>query len=141
MKINRVPKLIFLFCLICFLACNSAKQNSNSSPSATVKEMIQLQKDKNFEGYVEYLAVDDKVKEKENWKVGLINFIRKSDEISSTINGNIVTFEILNETIDPSNPNIATVLTKVTYDNSEPFELEYPMVKVEGKWKYKLTNK
>lgn len=129
----KLTHLFFLqfFILLTVQSCHTRQEQ----PAEAVKAYFEFLKEGNIERFAEGIAFDEDHPEEQ--RAMLIALIEELQKESKRKNGDITSFQITSEAIQPDGIK-ANVTLLATFENNHEEELTINVIKKEGKWKMEL---
>ncbi|MCD7971879.1 MAG: DUF4878 domain-containing protein [Candidatus Azobacteroides sp.] len=109
------------------------------SPGNTILEFTEYLKDGQYEKVANILYLNEQIPEEQHEKTIeiIINTMQEAAELMKMENGGLEKVEIISESISESGDS-ATVKAKIFFGNGISRESSVNLLKVDGKWKYKM---
>lgn len=130
-----MKKMFISFMAMVALLVTWSCGGANDTPTAVVEKAVQCMQDKDYEGYVNLIAIEEKEGESiEDQKKALASMIEGKAISTIEKQGGIASYEVLEETV-AEDGNTAKVKVNITYGDGTKKEDTIKALKdKDGKW-------
>ena len=127
-----------LFAIVCLVASFTFASCGGSTPADEAAKCIELLKNKDYEGFVETIALKGETTEEiDQQKQFYIGMLQSKAEKTFEKKGGIDSYTLVSEEISEDG-NSAKVEYEITYGDGSKDSTKFNMVKVDGDWKQEI---